>query len=426
MDGVYETANTATVDLSKVKKVTNNGGGNACGGFVEFKTPGGTFEVSKPNTKALKAWATAPKKGNLPGIDPGKTKVYLRKDSSDNPKIDLLTYIGMGYNLSQLYKGGEGGTPLDSQLAQEISRGVGFVVDKSDVKLRLEKAIGQDIDINGTSDKNGAEEAYKLFTLQYPVSYYKNKTPVSWTPDISATLTPSYWGSWNNTNGKIQFEIDGQNFCKSSLMIINTNTDLGYWYNNTVTSLPTVTTDDLESNWNSFTNSQKGPMAEFIVGSANGNIPPYQIWRGASNGVWGTFGLDYDATSYGSFSFRYDLGNDFAHNNIWSTIFPDGARFELPVARAGKYTYEQIAPLVPFFLDKFSIGAGFTDTSWKDQVNETRNTLETPTIQETTNILLDIFQGIGTLFETRPDVRGPTLQQNNMQEQSAAPADSNN
>lgn len=418
MDGVYETTNTATVDLTKVGKVTINGAGASCGGFSEFKTPAATFAVSEPNSKALKAWATAPKKGNLPGIDPERTKIYLRKDVSDNPKIDVLTAIGMGYSLAEIYKGGEGGTPLDSKLAQEIGQGVGFIVNSSDVKLNLEKAIGQDIDKNGTSDQNGAEEAYKLLTLQYPVSYYKNKTRVNWRPDLSATLTPSYWGSWNDENGKIQFEIDGENFCKSSLMTINTYKDFGYWYNNTVTSLPTVNTDDLQSNWTSFKNSQSGPLIEFIVGSANGNIPPTQIWRGQSNGVYAQFQADFDTTSYGRFAFRYDIGNDFADNNFASAVLPDGAQFFLPFGRAALVTYEQIAPLVPVFLDNLGIGAGFTDTSWKNSADGIKTELEIPLVQETTNLLLDLLQGVGTLFETRPEITRPPVQNNMGNEQS--------
>ena len=412
MDGVYETANTATVDLAKVGKVDIAGAGAACGGFVEFKTPGGTFAVSESNSKALKAWAEAPKKGNLPGIDTSKIKVYLRKDASDNPKIDVMAAVAMGYTLADLYKGGEGGTPLDPKLAEEMGQGVALLISKSDVKLRLEKAIGQDIDTNGTSDKNAAEECYKLLTLQYPVSYYKNKTPVSYTPDISATLTPTYWGSWNNDAGKIQFKINEQNFCKSSLMIINTNSDFGYWYNDTVTSLDEVNTDGLEANWNSFSNAKAGSLIQFIVGSTNGNIPLTTVFSAQANGVYLKYQADFDTTSYGNVSFRYDLGNDFAGNNIVSAFIPDGATLGLPVGMAGKATYDLIAPYVNPFLAQLGIGAGFTDTSWKDAVDGVRIDLQNPIIQETTNILLDLANAIGTLLQTRPDTQRPPIQNN--------------
>jgi hypothetical protein len=423
MDGVYETENTATVDLSKVGKVTNNGGGNACGGFVEFNAPQGTIAISKPNTKALKAWATAPKKG--PGIDPGRIKVYLRKTAADYPKWDPETAASLGPALAALWRPPEGTTPLKASLANEIGEGLSLLYSSSDIQPRVEKAGGQDIDINGASDKNGAEELYKFLTLQYPVSHYKNKTPVSWTPDISATVTPSYFGSWNDESGKIQFEIDGENFCKSSLMIINPNSDFGYWYNNTVTSLPTLTTNG-KGNWSSFSSAKKGPLIEWIVGSLNGNVPPTQIWSEQSNGVYAKVSLNFDTTSYGSFAFRYDIGNSFAGNTFASKVLPDGMDFALPAGRAGLFVYEQVAPFIDPLLAELGIGAGFTDTSWKNGVDATKVDVLNTTAQEATNILLNLIDEVGTLFEARPDVQRNSPVQNSMQEQSAAPRDSNN
>jgi len=412
MDGVYETANTATVDMSKVKKVTTYGGGAACGDN-EFNATEATFAVSKPNSKALKAWATAPQKGNLPGIDTQKIKVYLRKTAADYPKWDPETAASLGPVLSQLWSPPEGGgKKLDSALANEIGQGLSLLYSSSDIQPRVEKAGGQDIDINGSSDKNGAEEFYKLITFQYPASYYKNKTPVSWTPDVSATVTPTYWGSWDNTDGKMQIEIDGQNFCKSSLMLINPNNNFGYWYNDTVTSLPEVDTGGLQANWNSFSNAKAGPLIEFIVGSMNGNIPPTTVFSAEANGVYLKYQADFDTTSYGNVSFRYDLGNDFASNDIVSAFIPDGATLGLPFGMAGKATYGIIAPYVNPFLAQLGIGAGFTDTSWKSAVDGARVEIPNAIVQETTNILLDLLQNVGSLFQHRPEINGPPIQNN--------------
>ena len=416
MDGVYETTNTATVDLSKVKKVTNFGGGNACGGFVEFNAPQGTIAVSKPNTKALKAWATAPKKGNLPGIDTSKTKVYLRKNASDIPQWTPEAAATLGPALAALWKPPEGMTPLKSSLANEAGQGLSLLFSNGDIKLRVEKAAAKNIDINGTSDKNGAKEFYKFISFQRPVSYYRNKTPVSWTPDISATVSPSYWGSWNDESGKIQFEIDGENFCKSSLMLINPYADFGYWYNSVVGAgdVPEVDLDDLQAKWNSFRSAKLEPFTEFVVGSLNNNIPLSTVFRAASNGVSVEYQADFDVRSYGNFSCTYILGNPFGSNAIVSPLLPDGITIGLPVGAIGNAGAGVIRPIINNFLTQMAGGAGSTGDVFQAGIDGVRNTVITPIVNAVTNILLDTSPGSSTdtLQETRPGLNGPGTQNN--------------
>ena len=424
MDGVYETSNTATVDLVKVGKVTINDAGASCGGFGEFKTPGGTFPVSEPNTKALNAWAEAPKKGNMRrGIDTSRIKVYLRKNASDNPKIDVMSAIAMGYSLAALYKGGgEGGTPLDPKLNEEIAQGVGLLINASDVKPRLEKAIGADIDIKGTSDKSAAKEYFKFMSLQRPVSYYQNKTSVSYVPDISATLTPSYWGSWNDDNGKIQFKINGESFCKSSLMIINTNSDFGYWYNAVVGGgdIPAVNLDDLQAKWNSFTSAKLEPFTAFAVDSLNGNIPLSTVFRAASNGVSIEYQADFDSRSYGSFSLTYILGNPFGDNAVVSPYLPDGVEVRFPAGLVGKAFAGAVRPIINNILTEVAGGAGQTQNVFQGGIDGIRGAVVTPIVNAITNLLMDTSpeSSTDTLNKTREGLNGPETQ-NDMGEERA-------
>lgn len=413
MDGVYETQDAATVDLAIVGAVKNINTSDPCGG--EFKTPDITLAVSEANSKALEAWATAPKKGNSTGIDTEKIKVYLRRGPSDNPKIDTLTAIAMGFTLAELFKGGEGGTPLNPVLAGQIAQTVRFIVDRKDVKPRLAQAIGADIDINGSSDKNGAEEFYQLKTFQYPASYYKNQIPVSWKPNVSATLTPTYWGSWNDTGGKIKFEIGEESFCKSSLMIVNTNKDLGYWYNDTVTSLPIVNTDNLQARWEAFANNAKGPLMEFIIGSYNGNVPPNQIWSFASDGAYAKFNANFDRTFYGGLAFHYLLGSSFPNNGAYSLFLPDGVDVEIPVGMGGQVLFETLQPVINNLFDSIGLGAGLQKTEFDNGVNSARVQIPNGIIQKVTNILMDLLKPAGSILEHREEIKGPPIQkyQNN-------------
>lgn len=393
---IYRTTeDTVIVDKSMASvSVTTSA---SCGAGSSYDGPM-DIKISKTNLQPLSAWASA-SPARL-GIKPGTMKVYLRKagertslQPEDIATIqELIKYYGLA-----------GDVALSNTIANQLAQNLVFYYNSGDIKLRTEKAVTGDLDVNGRSDRAAAIQLEEFYNSKKNYKNYLNKTGFSYTPQVDALLTCQFYFS-ENPSAKYQVKITGDGFeqdlCKSAVVVVDKNLGWGYEYTEVVTAgdIPSNNISQWDTSVQTLANEINGPLINYMNNVMNGVISPADYYKyTASDGNSGiTVRMSSSRVNMFEGGLTYKIGDSWG-NNWQSVLLPDAVEINpLTVGSVGAALGTFKALVTPI--------KELTAT----QVTANQNAVKTPTVAPKVKVDIDPNKPIESIKPVQPPLVTPT------------------